>query len=134
MIFKEIQNFEHYKINEKGEILNKCNKILKNYLNKQGYLCVQLFKNGTGKTFFVHRLVAISFVDNPHNYPCVMHLDNDKMNCNAKNLQWGTQKQNLESSNKRQFRGRLSKRRVVQMFKSKKWESANEFLRSIIAM
>lgn len=36
----------------------------------------------------VHILVAEAYVPNPDNLPVVMHLDNNKQNCNVENLKW----------------------------------------------
>ena len=44
----------------------------------------------------LHRFVATCFVPNPHNHPNVLHITNDKMNCHASNLRWGTQKDNMQ--------------------------------------
>ena len=46
----------------------------------------------------VHILVAEAFIPNPNNYPIVMHLDNDKTNCNIENLKWGTVSENTQQS------------------------------------
>lgn len=54
------------------------------------YLYVQL-KN---KTFAVHRLVALTFIPNPSNYPHVNHKDGNRLNNSARNLEWCTQKMN----------------------------------------
>ena len=44
-------------------------KILHQSKDKDGYLCVALYKNGKGKTIRVHQLVGKYFVDNPENKP-----------------------------------------------------------------
>lgn len=44
--------------------------------------------------FKVHRLVAMVYIPNPENKPCVCHKDNDRMNPYYKNLYWGTYKEN----------------------------------------
>lgn len=43
-----------------------------------GYLTVRLAKNGKTKTHRVHRLIAQTFIPNPHNLPDVNHCDGDK--------------------------------------------------------
>ena len=54
--------------------------------------------NKTQKTYGIHRLVAEAFISNPNNYPVVNHIDENKQNNNVENLEWCTQKQNLEYS------------------------------------
>lgn len=47
-----------------------------------------------GKSFQVHRLVALAFIPNPEDYPVVRHLDDDKVNNSVMNLAWGTYRDN----------------------------------------
>ena len=67
-------------------------KILLPHPNSTGYLRVQLKKNGTLEAYFVHRLVALHFVDNPspESYSIVHHIDSDHLNNQADNLEWTT--------------------------------------------
>ena len=46
----------------------------------------------------VHILVAEAFIPNPNNLPVVMHLDNNKENCNVENLKWGTVAENTQAA------------------------------------
>jgi hypothetical protein len=72
--------------------------------NKGGsYLQVVLNKGGKSKPFLVHRLVAEAFIDNPNNYPCVNHIDENKKNNCVDNLEWCTYKYNNE------YNGRIEK-------------------------
>jgi hypothetical protein len=61
---------------------------------RQGYLCASLCKNGRKKGYLVHRLVAIAFIPNPKNRPCVNHKDGVKTHNNIENLEWMTHAQN----------------------------------------
>ena len=70
-------------------------KILKQASDKDGYLLVTLCKNGKQKTQKVHRLVAKAFVDNPDNLPQVNHIDENKKNNFANNLEFCTNKYNF---------------------------------------
>ena len=60
----------------------------------KGYKIISLWKNGTGKMFRVHRLVAAAFIPNPENKPCIDHIDGDRANDHADNLRWVTVKEN----------------------------------------
>lgn len=60
------------------------------------YYQVILCKNGVCKHFKLHRLIAITLIPNPHNYPVVRHLDNNKLNNHVSNLKWGTQRDNMQ--------------------------------------
>ena len=70
-------------------------KVLKPVYRQHGYLGVMLYGKGGHKTrgfktFAVHRLVAEAFIPNPDNLPEVNHLDEDKQNNRADNLEWST--------------------------------------------
>lgn len=58
--------------------------------NIDGYRELTLIKEGTEKYFQVHRLVALHFIPNPNNYPCVNHKDEIKANNYDDNLEWCT--------------------------------------------
>jgi len=65
-------------------------RILK--INEKEYAHIQF--SHKGKTFLVHRLVAMAFIPNPKNLPQVNHLDGNKLNNNDWNLEWSDQSEN----------------------------------------
>jgi hypothetical protein len=88
-MWKDIEGFENYKINEDGEIVNKrTNHKLKHSINEKGYHKVCLQKDDKKYKTGVHRLVAKAFVSNPNNYREVNHIDENKNNNNYRNLEW----------------------------------------------
>lgn len=56
--------------------------------NGRGYLFVSLWKDNKSKREYVHRLVALTFIDNPTRLPQVNHKDEDKQNNYVENLEW----------------------------------------------
>ena len=69
-------------------------KVLSGGQNGHGYLFVYLSKNGKVSRFYIHRLIAITFIPNPFNYPCINHKDENPYNNYVDNLEWCTQKYN----------------------------------------
>ena len=61
---------------------------------KKYYLRVGLSKDGITKTFGVHRLVALSFIENPERKPQVNHIDGNPLNNALDNLEWVTNSEN----------------------------------------
>lgn len=106
-VWKDIVGYEgKYQVSNLGYIKSlemwtgdkyiKRNKILRGSLNKNGYYYVSLSKDGKVKKYKVNRLVAQAFIDNPYNLPITNHIDGDKTNNCASNLEWTTQSENLK--------------------------------------
>lgn len=70
--------------------------ILKTWINKGGYVSVKLFKNSIGKSFRIHRLIAIAFIENTQNKDCINHIDGIKTNNIIENLEWVTKSENTK--------------------------------------
>ena len=83
---------------------NPREKIRKQSKDKDGYLVVILLKKRKPKSYRVHRLVASAFLENPNGYTCVNHKDECKTNNCVNNLEWCTQKYNLNYGNAQQRR------------------------------
>jgi len=107
MIWKAIIGYEgSYEVSENGDI-KSCSRILKNgnrgkHLSKEmllkqkiqnGYYSVTLYKNNKSRHFYVHRLVAIAFLDNPFNKNIVNHKDGEPLNNKVENLEWVNNKE-----------------------------------------
>lgn len=99
-IWKDIEGYEGlYQISNLGKIKSLTKNCILKPSNCRKYKGVNLYKNGITKTKSIHRLVAIAFIPNPNNYPCVNHIDCNKENNNADNLEWCTYKQNNNHNN-----------------------------------
>ncbi|MBQ0088583.1 MAG: HNH endonuclease [Prevotellaceae bacterium] len=84
-----------YQVSNKGDVRNAVtHKILKQAIDKYGYCKVGLFKNKKQKEGKVHRLVAMAFIPNPENKPCINHLNTKRNDNRVENLEWCTWKEN----------------------------------------
>lgn len=99
MDWTPVKNYEtRYEVSDSG-VVRKINGIeIGQCENHNGYMIVRL--SGPRKLFRVHRLVAEAFVENNKNLPFVNHIDCDRKNNCASNLEWCTQRENLNHSQK----------------------------------
>lgn len=89
---KEIEEHPDYFITSHGRVLScKYNKPrwIKPYLQNSGYYMVCLRVDGKSKRKLVHRLVAQAFCDGwSEEHNIVNHLDEERTNNHASNLEW----------------------------------------------
>lgn len=85
-----------YTVSKYGAVYSlKTKKYLTQYsIDSRGYQAVGLYKDSKSKTGKVHRLVAQAFIPNPDNKPHVNHIDGNKLNNYASNLEWVTHQEN----------------------------------------
>ena len=101
-IWKETE-YNGYYASNKGRIKsvkarNHKEIILSEWTKSNGYKCVTIRDNDGNKcNKHVHRLVASAFIPNPHNYPQVNHIDENKNNNTPENLEWCTADMNIKA-------------------------------------
>jgi hypothetical protein len=92
IVWREIARSPRYEVNAQGEIRNtKYNRILTPSKNQEGHLKLNLpNEEGKIKTRQVNHIVAEAFIPEPHrdDFISLIHLDGDKTDCAAPNLQW----------------------------------------------
>lgn len=117
-----------------GERIQK-ERILKPVVRGDGYLKVDLCAGGKRKMFAVHRLVCQAFHENLDNKPQVNHLNEDKKDNRACNLEWCTCKEN-NNHGTRNVRMAIAKSRPIAQYTLngkllKVWPSATEAQRQV---
>jgi len=96
-VWKTIVEYPNYMISNLGGVYScRRDRMLKTSVNGKGYLQVNLENNGYWVTISVHRLVAFEFVDGFFNGAVVNHKDGVKTNCVSWNLEWITQRDNVQ--------------------------------------
>lgn len=90
---------DRYLVSNRGRIISlNSGAEMAQYVQKNGYAAVKLRTHNVKRTFLVHRLVASAFVSNPNGLAEVNHIDGDKLNNSAENLEWVTHSQNMKHS------------------------------------
>lgn len=111
-IWKDIKDYENiYQVSNLGQVKRlksfrkngasgyyQPEKILKQTDRGNGYLCVHLSKNGKGKIFSTHVLVATAFLEKDDTKNQVNHKNGDRKNNTVDNLEWCTAQENIVHS------------------------------------
>lgn len=101
--WKEIPGFPGYEISIYGDVyfkgdvsgkLRRKSGICVQHRNRLGYMTVHI----NGKIYYVHRLLAITYIENPENKKEIDHIDGNPSNNSLDNLRWATHKENLNNS------------------------------------
>lgn len=95
--WRDIKGYDgRYQVSNYGRVrslrLNKINGKFKTLIikpsSRKGYLLYGLSKNGKTKTYSAHRLVALSFIENPNGYDQINHKNGIKNDNRVINLEW----------------------------------------------
>lgn len=107
----------HYQVSNLGRVKRKQPERILRGGSQQGYRVVSLMHDGESchtKAFFVHRLVAFAFLDNPFAFPTVDHIDRNPENNNLHNLRWASYKDQCKNQKKRK-RGTKVSRPILEL-------------------
>ena len=122
-IWKDIKGYEGlYQVSNKGNVkslnYNRTGeeKIRKPMVNNNGYLIVELWRNGKNKKLLIHRLVLMTFnpIDNMDKFE-VNHRDENKKNNNLDNLEWCSRNYNINYGSRNQRSAQSQSIPVVQI-------------------
>lgn len=104
--WKGIQDYTDYFISNLGRVKslkNNIEKFLKPGIGSSGYYNIALCKDGVPKTFRIHQLVALHFIDEPQGR-IINHIDGNKLNNQVSNLEYVSYSDNLNHAYKKKLR------------------------------
>ena len=116
--WKDIDGYDGmYQVSDLGRVRSRYSgewRVMKAIKRRDGYLSVDLWKNGKKKNFLIHRLVAQAFIENNDETKIyINHIDECKQNNHFWNLEYCTAQYN-NTYNDLQFRKKNSKRRKIE--------------------
>lgn len=124
--WRELTGYKNYQISNLGRIRSLAKvvrpsnpylskgKMLSQYYNDSGYLCVGISLHRKTHPERIHRLMAQAFIPNPSSLPCVLHINGIRDDNRLDNLYWGTKKDNAEDAIKHgTFQGFKNKGKII---------------------
>ena len=97
-IWEPIQGYIGYEVSNLGNVKSK-GRILSKCIGGAGYHTVNIYNKSGRKNTVVHKLVAEVFVPVVEGLSHINHIDGNKLNNEASNLEWCTHKQNMQHAN-----------------------------------
>ena len=91
-----VRSLDRLVASKNGSFASRKGQTLIQNKRRSGYLCVNLCTHGRSRVVETQRLVALAFIPNPEQLPCVNHVDEDKTNNAVTNLEWCTQAYNVK--------------------------------------
>jgi hypothetical protein len=125
-----VSNLQRVRSNKRkssGSYFTVGDKILRPGVHSYGYPKFTLCKDGKLHYLQLHRIMALAFIPNPDNLPCINHIDNDPKNNSIENLEWCTWKHNtrqayrqerLTKLGERNHMAKLTEEQVLDIFNS----------------
>lgn len=109
---KEILWWDDYEVDEDGNIYRKKDcKLMKQYVQKNGYSVVYLKKNGWVSAVPVHRIVAEAFIPREDGKDIVDHINTIRSDNRVENLRWADPKDNANNETTKENRKKSIQKR-----------------------
>ena len=124
---KDVKNYEGlYAVTSCGKVWSYKRKKFLNGSTYKGYTRVCLTKDGVEKYYFIHRLVAETYIPNPTGLPEVNHLDEIKSHNYVNNLEWCDKTYNINYGTRNERAAKSNSKAVICLELDKVFDSATE--------
>ncbi len=90
----DVKTIHRKSIDSIGRNHTHTKQIMTQFLGRGGYWTVKLTKDRKYGTQYIHRLLALTFIENPQNKPFVNHINGLKLDNSIGNLEWVTRSEN----------------------------------------
>jgi hypothetical protein len=130
-IWKDIlvEDLYNYQISNLGRIRNKkSQKILQTYNKLTGHEYIRISLKDRKDNFYIHRLVLLTFSNLKYSEKLVNHINNNPRDNRLENLEFVTDAQNSN----RTIKNKNRKKKIIELYNSRNWNSAKEFLDEIL--
>lgn len=108
----KVRSIDRIIVNNLGISKSLKGKILKESIERKGYVTIVLCRHNSIKRKSIHRLVAQAFLPNPFNYPQVNHKNEIKSDNRVENLEWCTCSYNVQYGSREGKQGKARSRKV----------------------
>ena len=116
-----------YEISSLGRLRTlKTGHIKSPSLMRNGYYGYLLWKNNHSKFATLHRLLAIAFIPNPENKPCIDHINTIKTDNRLDNLRWCSSKENSNNPLSKIHSSNSHKGQIKTPESIEKWKQSRE--------
>lgn len=110
VIWLDVPEFPTHEVSNEGVVRRKSDRKIMSTCStltsaKYGtsYVVLTFYVNKKSYKRYLHRVVASAFLPNPDNLPQVNHIDENKFNNNASNLEWCTAAHNIEHTHAKSY-------------------------------
>lgn len=102
--FVRYEDDRRISVNRRGEVMNNyTSKIIKPTETYSGQMRIRFTINKKAYSYSLPKIIAETFIENPHRYLHVIHIDKDVKNNAVENLAWSLKEESAPGKNKSKY-------------------------------